>query len=108
MYLVEPSDFARSAAGKYVQVRETNEGEVVIEYKGVALAARKFIKDARVNQAAIADNKILGPLLAEIQKRQQERDAETLATKRLTLRDEDMMRKAMGGAGLPTRRKRVA
>jgi hypothetical protein len=108
MYLIEPSDFARSAAGKHVQVRETNDGEVVIEYKGVALVARKFIKDARVNQAAIADNEILGPLLAEIQKRQQERDAETLATKRLTLRDEDSMRKGMGQAGLRTRRKRVA
>lgn len=108
MYLIEPSDFARSAAGKYVQVSETNDGGVLIEYKGVALAARKFIKDARVNQAAIADNKILGSILAEIQKRQQERDAQTLATKRLTLRDEDLMRKGMGETGLSTRRPRVA
>ena len=108
MYLIEPSDFARSAAGKYVQVRETNDGDVVIEYTGAALPGRQFVKDARVNQAAIADNKILGPLLAEIQKRQQERHAETLATKRLTLRDEDLMRKEMGQTGLPTRRKRVA
>jgi hypothetical protein len=106
MYLLEPSDFARSAAGKNVVVRETNEGEVVIEHKGVALPARKFIKDARVSQAAIADNKLLGPILAEIQKRQQERDAQTLATKRLTLRDEDLMRKDMGEVGLATRRKR--
>lgn len=96
------------AAGKKVVVRETNDGEVVIEYKGVALAARQFVKDARVSQAAIADNKILGPLLAQIRERQQERDAETLATKRLTLRDADLMRKNMGQPGLPTRRKRVA
>jgi hypothetical protein len=98
MYLLEPSDAARSAAGKQVLVRETNDGEVVIEYKGVALPARKFEKDARMNQAAVADNKILGLLLADIQQRQRERDAETLATRRLTLREEDLMRKAMGEA----------
>jgi hypothetical protein len=44
-------------------VRERNDGDVVIEYKGIAPASRKFVKDARVNQTAIADNKILGPLL---------------------------------------------
>jgi len=49
--------------------------------KDVALPARRFVEDARVSQAAIADNKILGPLLAEIQKRQQERDAETARDK---------------------------
>ena len=108
MYLLEPSEVARAAAGKKVVVRETNDGDVVIEYKGVALVARPFVKDARVSQAAIADNKILGPLLAEIRERQQERDAETLATKRLTLRDEDLMRKGVGQTGLPTRRKPVA
>jgi hypothetical protein len=46
--------------------------------------------------------------VAEIRERQQERDAQTLATKRLPLRDEDLMWKGMGEAGLPTRRKRMA
>ena len=108
MYLLEPSELARAAAGKKVVVRETNDGDVVIEYKGVALPARQFVKDARVSQGAIADNKILGPLLAQIRAQQEERDAQTLATKRLTLRDEDLMRKGMGKPGLQTRRKRVA
>jgi hypothetical protein len=53
-----------------VVARESNDGDVLIAHKGVALPARKFIKDARVSQAAIADNKLLGPILAEIQKRQ--------------------------------------
>lgn len=107
MYLLEPTELSRAAAGKKVVVRETHEGEIVIEYKGVALASRQFVKDARVSQGAIADDKILGPLLAQI-RQQQERDAQVLATKRLTLRDEDLMRKNMGQAGLPTRRERVA
>jgi len=60
---------------------------------------------ARVSQAAITENKLLGAALADIQRRQQERDAHTLANTWLTLRDEDLLRKAMGEAGLPTRRK---
>lgn len=70
-------------------VRETNEGLVVIEFKGVALPARAFVKEARVDQGAIADGKMLGAALADIQLKQQARDANTLASKRLTLRDED-------------------
>jgi hypothetical protein len=61
-----------------------------------------------VSKAAVADTKILGPLFADIRRHQQERDAQTLATKRLTLRDEDLMRRNMREAGLPTRRKHVA
>jgi hypothetical protein len=35
-------------------------------------------------------------MLTEIQQRQQRRDEELVVTKRLTLRDEDLLRKAMG------------
>jgi len=105
MYVVEPSEHARDAAGKRVVVSEADDGSVVIEHKEVALPARAFEKDARVSQAAITENKLLGAALADIQRRQQERDAHTLANTWLTLRDEDLLRKAMGEAGLPTRRK---
>lgn len=107
MYLLEPSELSRAAAGKKVAVRETNDGDVVIEYKGVALPARQFVKDARVSQGAIADNKILDPLLEKIRAQQEERDAQTLATKRLTFRDEDLMRRGIGEPGLRARRNRV-
>jgi hypothetical protein len=104
MYLLEPSEVARAAAGNRVLVSESNDGDVAIEYRGTALPARAFEKDQRVSQGAVAENKVLGSLLADIQRRQQERDAETLAAKRLTLREEDLMRKAMGQSGLPNRR----
>jgi hypothetical protein len=104
MYLLEPNERARAAAGNRVMVSETHDGSVVIEYQGTTLPACAFEKDRRVSQGAIADNKVLGPLLADIQRRQQERDAHTLATKRLTLREEDLMRKVMGEPGLLTRR----
>jgi hypothetical protein len=46
------------------------------------------------------NNKLLGALLARIRE-QEERDAQVLATKRLTLRDEDLMRKNMGRRACP-------
>lgn len=104
MYLLEPNALSRSAAGRTVLVRETHDGMVVILFKGKALPARAFVKDARVAQGAIADNKVLGAALVDIQRRQQERDALTLRTKRMTLRDEDLMRQQMGAEGLRTRR----
>ncbi|HTU60169.1 MAG TPA: hypothetical protein VMF89_17075, partial [Polyangiales bacterium] len=104
LYLVEPSDAARSAAGRQVLVRETSEGAVTIEDKGVALPARAFPKDGRVEQAAIVENKLLAAALTDVQRRQQERTTETLAKRQLTLRDEDLLRKSVGDAGLPSRR----
>ena len=74
------------------------------EHKGVALPARAFPKDARVEQAAIVDNKALAAALGVVQRRQRERDSEVLAKKRLTLREEDLLRKAMGEEELATRR----
>jgi hypothetical protein len=57
-------------------VRETHGGDVVIEFKGVALPARAFEKDARVAQGAIADNKSLAPCWpTDVQRQQLERDA---------------------------------
>jgi hypothetical protein len=106
MYVLEPSKLSQAAANKSVLVRETNEGTVVIEFKGTALPARAFFKEARVDQGAIADSKVLGAALADVQLKQQARDARTLTSKRLTLRDEDLMRKAMGEPGLPARRGR--
>jgi hypothetical protein len=105
MYLLDPSPLSRRASGKQVLVREPHGGEVIIEFKGAPLPARAFVKDARIAQGAVADSKVLSAAFADIQSRQKERDAKTLTSKRLTLRDEDLVRKAMGDSGLPTRRR---
>lgn len=70
LYLLEPSDRARAAAGKYVLVRELESGEVLIEHRGVALPAQAFAKDDRVRQGAIVDNKMLAAALTGIQRQQ--------------------------------------
>lgn len=51
MYVIEPGPIAESAPGKRVLVREDDSGQVFIEYRGAALSARAFPKDARVRQS---------------------------------------------------------
>ena len=63
-------------------MRETEDGPVVIEHNGVALPARAFVKDARVTQGDMVNNKALSVALQEIPRRQRERDAQMFATKR--------------------------
>jgi transposase len=104
LYLVDVSAAAESARGKRVLVVENEDGAVHIEYGGVTLQAHAFPKDARVSQAAIVDNKALAGALIAIQAQQRERDRHTLNTRKLTLREEDHLRKSMGEPGLVHRR----
>lgn len=69
---------------------------VRIEYRGVELPAKAFAKDARVNPGAIVENKLLSHTLSIIETAQLKRDENRLASKRMTLRDKDKLRKAMG------------
>lgn len=110
MYVVDPDcEAAKMARGKRVLVRENQAGEIVIEHRGVRLPAQAFPKDsARIRQGAIVENKLLGPTLELIQTVQRERDKATLQTRRITLREEDMLRKSMGDHGLPHRRPKRA
>jgi hypothetical protein len=88
-----------------VSVREEENGMVHIEFQGEPLVARAFPRDARVRQGAIVENKILGETLRLIQQAQVQRDLDRLENTRLTLHEEDALRRAMGEPGLPTRRK---
>jgi hypothetical protein len=54
------------------------------------------------------ENKLLSTALLAIQVKQRERDQKTLDSGRLKLRDEDHLRKALGEAGQPDRRRRSA
>ena len=111
MYVVDQDgEAAKLARGKRVLVRENQAGEIVIEHRGLRLPAQAFPKDsARIRQGAIVENKLLGPTLELIQTVQRERDKATLQTRRITLREEDPLRKSMGEDGLAHRRpKRVA
>jgi hypothetical protein len=96
LYVVDSTSASESARGKRVDIREDEDGTVHIEYRGVALSARTFAKDAHVNPGAIVENKALAHTLRVIQAAQRERDEHRLETTRMTLRDKDLLRKAMG------------
>ena len=71
LFIVEPSEQAKTAIGKRVTVVDYPDGRLSIRYRGVELAYRTFDKIRQVDQGAIADNKRLGPLLAMIRDQQQ-------------------------------------
>jgi hypothetical protein len=64
IFILEPSEPAKAAIGKYVTVFDYPDGWLSIRHNGVELAYRTFDKIRPVDQGAIADNKRLGPILA--------------------------------------------
>ena len=66
LFILEPSGIARSLARKRVTVIDYPNGRLAIRYNGIDLPYRTFDKRPQVNQAAIVENKRLGPILAYI------------------------------------------
>jgi hypothetical protein len=60
VFIVESSEPANAAIGKYVTIFDYPDGRVSIRHDGVELAYRTFDKVRQVDQGAIADNKQLG------------------------------------------------
>jgi winged helix-turn helix protein len=70
IFILEPSEPAKAAVGKYVTVFDYPDGRLAIRYNGVDLAYRTFDKVRQVDQGTIADNKHLGAVLAMIRDEQ--------------------------------------
>ena len=76
VFIVEPSEPAKAAIGKYVTVLDFPDGRLSIRHNGVELAYRTFDKVRQVDQSAIAANKQLGAVLAMIRDNQLRRGTE--------------------------------
>jgi hypothetical protein len=87
IFVLEPTEQARSAIGKRVTVVDHPDGCLSIRYQGVELAYRTFDKLRQVSQAAIVENKRLGAALAFIREQQLER-AERRSAKAPRRRDQ--------------------
>jgi hypothetical protein len=74
IFILEPTAITRGLARKRVTVVNYPDGRLAIQHNGVDLPYRTFDKLQQVNQAAIVENKRLGPVLAYIAERQKERD----------------------------------
>jgi hypothetical protein len=76
LFILEPSEQAKSAIGKRVTVFDYPDGRLSIRHNGVELAYRTFDKMRQVDQGAITDNKHLGAVLAMIRDEQLRRGPE--------------------------------
>jgi transposase InsO family protein len=74
LFILEPNEGTRPLARQRVTVIDYPDGRLAIKHKGRDLPYRVFDKRQRVNQAAIVENKRLGPVLAYIAERQKELD----------------------------------
>ena len=74
LFILEPNEITRSLACKRVMVLDYPDGRFAIRHNGVDLPYRTFDKRPQVNQAAIVENKRLGPVLAYIAEKQKELD----------------------------------
>ena len=74
LFLLEPNATTRMLACKRVTIIDYPDGRLAIRHDGVDLPYRTFDKRPQVNQAAIVENKRLGPVLAYIAEKQKELD----------------------------------
>src|SRR6195256_1907384 len=74
LFLLEPNPTTRPLARKRVTIIDYPDGRFAIRHDGVDLPYRTFDKRPQVNQAAIVENKRLGPVLAYIAEKQKELD----------------------------------
>ena len=74
LFILEPNEITRSLACKRVMVLDYPDGRFAIRHNGVDLPYRTFDKRPQVNQAAIVENKRLGPVLAYIAEQHKELD----------------------------------
>jgi hypothetical protein len=74
LFILEPTPISRPLARKRVTVVDYPDGRLVIRHNGIELPYRTFDKRPQVNQAAIVENKRLGPILAYIAEQQKQLD----------------------------------
>jgi hypothetical protein len=93
IYVLEPSDCARTAMGRRVTVMEHEDGTVRIRHDGVDLPAKAFAKyDSRIDHGAIVENKMLSGALKYIQEKQKVKDEIRLASRGLTREEKKRLR----------------
>lgn len=94
LWVLNPSDASRAARERRVTVHEYEDGSVRILHEGVLLPARAFPKNnPRINHGAVVENKLLSGALNHIKKKQAQRDQERLASRGLTKREKERLRK---------------
>jgi len=102
LYLIDPSSEALRLRGKPCRVHEFADGQLEFRNGGESFPFRAFERERRVSQGDIVSNKRLGVVLSKIQADQRERDKESLANQKVSLRRKKRIRKARARADAPT------
>ena len=74
LFMLEPNEITRPLARQRVMIHDYPDGHFAIKHQGRCLPYRVFDKLRQVDQAAIVENKRLGPILAMIAEQQKQRD----------------------------------
>lgn len=74
LFMLEPNEITRPLARQRVTVYDFPDGRFEIRHQGRSLPYRTFDKLQQVDQAAIVENKRLGPILAMIAEQQKQMD----------------------------------
>lgn len=74
LFMLEPSEITRPLARKRVMIHDYPDGHFAIKHQGRTLPYKIFDKLRQVDQAAIVENKRLGPILAMIAEQQKQMD----------------------------------
>ena len=94
LYVIEDTKAARRLRGAKADVSEAADGTVTIRVNGKVLPARLFPKDnAQLDPGRVVELKHLDGAFAWIAAQQKERDAARLASKHLTVREKQRVRR---------------
>src|ERR671912_105780 len=70
LFILEPNEITLALARQKVTVYDYPDGRFAIKHKGLSLPYQIFDRRQQVDQAAVVENKRLGPVLAYIAERQ--------------------------------------
>ena len=98
LYLLDPTDAARTARGKRIGIEEREDGSLSFWHGEHALVVTAFPKEHRVQQGEVVENKRLSAALNLIKEQQRKRTEAKVAKPVTTRRDARLLR-----AGTPRR-----
>jgi hypothetical protein len=98
LYVLDPSEAARAARGKRVDIEQREDGSLTFWHGEHELLATAFPKEHGVRQADVVENKRLSATIEFIKERQRERIEAKVAKPSTTLRKARLLR-----AGTPRR-----
>lgn len=95
LYVLEDSEFTRRFRGARAEIHEYEDGTVEIQCQGHAIPYRIHHKEtARISPGDVVENKRLGAVLEWIADQQKQRNEQSLANPKVSLREKKRIRQA--------------